>query len=314
MAEEKPKFKGIDTLRISPSGKATDHFPTKLPSLKYKDWARLREIRVRLSNSPSKEAQDTLNTILKDIRIKMKGGGTRQLTQNEVLILKTMPFVKKTEPNISFQNRVNQWESITGIKIHEGKGLGFQSDSARARAGELRYYSAFDNVQRLDDKDDWKDTLKDLTNAYNYVNVLNNRRVKDPLPINQKEIDKGAIDDATLLFKKNNPGQKVSKVTPTNQGNGLKITSNNGNTQIVTNGNEINTVESHNKNLKNKAIANPEWKDIEWAHDLAKKREIKNAKAFMDRARDINVAYASLNEDAKKRYLNNPITQLELEA
>ena len=34
----------------------------------------------------------------------------------------------------------------------------------------------------------------------------------------------------------------------------------------------------------------------------------------MDRARDINIAYASLSDDAKKRYLNNPITQLELEA
>jgi len=70
----------------------------------------------------------------------------------------------------------------------------------------------------------------------------------------------------------------------------------------------------YNKNLKEKAVANPEWKDIEWAHDLAKKNEIKNAKGFMDRARDINIAYASLSDDAKKRYLNNPITQLELEA
>ena len=298
MAEKKKKFRGVDTLRINPGGKATDFFPTKLPTLKYKDWARIK-------------LGDFIG--LKDIRIKMKGGGTRQLTQNEVLILKTMPFVKKNEPNISFQNRVEQWEGITGIKIHEGKGLGFQSDSARARAGELRYYSAFDNVQRLDDKDDWKDTLKDLNNAYNYVNVLNNQRTVAPLPINQKEIDKGAINDATLLFKKNNPGQEVSKVTPANQGNGLEITSNNGDTQVVR-GTQINNKTNDNKLVKQAAVANPEWKDIEWAHDLAKKNEIKNAKSFMNRARDINIAYASLDDRAKQRYLNNPITQLELEA
>ena len=296
--KEKPKFRGINSLTIS-GGTATDFFPTKLPSLPYKHWARIK--RGDFSS-------------LKDARIKMKGGGTRQLTQNEVLILKTMPFLKENEPNISFQNRVEQWEGITGIKIHEGKGLGSQTDEVRARRGELRYYSAFDIVRRLDDKPDWKDTLNDLTNAYNYTKVLNNQRVKDPLPINQKEIDKGAINDATLLFKKNNPGQKVSEITPANQGNGINVTSNNGNTQVVTNGNESDTAESYNKKLKTKAIANPEWKDIEWAHDLAKKNEIKNAKGFMDRARNINVAYASLNDDAKQKYLSNPITQLELEA
>ena len=295
--KEKPKFRGINSLTIS-GGTATDFFPTKLPSLPYKHWARIK--RGDFSS-------------LKDVKIKMKGGGTRQLTQNEVLILKTMPFLKENEPNVSFQNRVNQWEGITGIKIHEGKGLGSQTDEVRARRGELRYYSAFDIVRRLDDKPDWKDTLNDLTNAYNYTKVLNNRRVKEPVPINQKEIDQKSIDDATLLFKKNNPGQKVNEVKPAPQGNGIQITSNNGDIQVVRN-TEINEKSNDTKLVKQAAIANPEWKDIEWAEKIATEKNIKNAKSFMNRARDIERAYGSLDWVAKQKYINNPISQLELEA
>lgn len=288
------KFKGVDTLRISPSGKATEYFPTKLPWMSTKDWRNFRKGNY------------------KDIKIKIKGGGTRLLTKNEIMLLKSVPYVKENESTKSFQTRVLQWEGITGIKIHEGKGMGMKSDSSRVKAGEPRLFGL--NVpQDIANTPDWKDTLNDLTNAYNYVNVLNNQRTVDPLPINQKEIDKEAINDATLLFKKNNPGQEVSKVTPANQGNGLEITSNNGDTQVVR-GTQINNKTNDNKLVKQAAVANPEWKDIEWAHDLAKKNEIKNAKSFMNRARDINIAYASLDDRAKQRYLNNPITQLELEA
>ena len=303
MADKKKKFKGIDTLTIS-GGTATDFFPTKLPSLKYKDWAKIK--RGDFSG-------------LENVRIKMKGGGTRQLTQNEVLILKTMPFLKRNEPNISFQNRVEQWEGITGIKIHGGKGLlntdasphGSHTKEARARRGEANIY--WGNGKRFDDKPDWKDTLNDLTNAYNYTKVLNNRRVKEPVPINQKEIDKGAIDDATLIFKKNNPNQKVKEVKPAPQGNGLEITSNNGDTQVVRR-TEINEKSNDTKLVKQAAISNPEWKDIEWAEKIATEKNIKNAKSFMNRARDIERAYGSLDWVAKQKYINNPISQLELEA
>jgi len=93
-----------------------------------------------------------------------------------------------------------------------------------------------------------------------------------------------------------------------------EVTPNTDNSVTQTASGEVLPTTAYNKNVKQKAIANPEWKDIEWAHDLAKKNEIKNAKGFMNRARDINIAYASLDDKAKQRYLNNPITQLELEA
>ena len=291
---EKNKFKGVDTLRISPSGKATEYFPTKLPWLSPHQWGKFRKGNY------------------KDIKIKVKGGGTRLLTKNEIMLLKSVPYVKENESTKSFQTRVSQWEGITGIKIHEGKGMGIKSDSSRVKSGEPRLFGL--NVpQDIANTPDWKDTLNDLTNAYNYTKVLNNQRVKDPLPINQKKIDKRAIDDATLLFKKNNPGQKVSKVTPTNQGNGLEITSNNGNTQVVR-GTQINNKTNDNKLVKQAAISNPEWKDIEWAEEIATKNKIKNAKAFMERAKDIERAYGSLDWVAKQKYINSPITQLEMEA
>ena len=291
---EKNKFKGVDTLMISPSGKATEYFPTKLPWMSAHQWSKFRKGNY------------------KDIKIKVKGGGTRLLTNNEIMLLKSVPYVKENESTKSFQTRVSQWEGITGIKIHEGKGMGFKSDSARVKAGEPRLFGL--NVpQDIANTPDWKDTLNDLNNAYNYANVLNNQRTVDPLPINQKEIDREAIDDATLIFKKNNPGQKVSKVTPTNQGNGLEITSNNGNTQVVR-GTQINNKTNDNKLVKQAAISNPEWKDIEWAEEIATKNKIKNAKAFMERAKDIERAYGSLVWVAKQKYINSPITQLEMEA
>ena len=77
---------------------------------------------------------------------------------------------------------------------------------------------------------------------------------------------------------------------------------------------EIQDTTVYNKKLKQKAIANPEWKDIEWAEEIATKNKIKNAKAFMERAKDIERAYGSLDWVAKQKYINNPITQLELEA
>ena len=77
---------------------------------------------------------------------------------------------------------------------------------------------------------------------------------------------------------------------------------------------EIQDTTVYNKKLKQKAIANPEWKDIEWAEEIATKNKIKNAKAFMERARNIERAYGSLDWVAKQKYINNPITQLELEA
>ena len=93
-----------------------------------------------------------------------------------------------------------------------------------------------------------------------------------------------------------------------------EVNPNTDNSVTQTASGELLPTKEYNKNIKNKAIANPEWKDIEWAHDLAKKNEIKNAKDFMNRARDINVAYAGLEPHMKQRYLSNPMTQLELEA
>ena len=118
-------------------------------------------------------------------------------------------------------------------------------------------------------------------------------------------------------------------VKPASKGNGIttevtpntdtsisttEVTPDTDNSVTQTGSGEVVPTTTYNKNIKQKAIANPEWKDIEWAHELAKKREIKNAKGFMDRARNINIAYAGLKDAAKQKYLNNPITQLELEA
>ena len=119
------------------------------------------------------------------------------------------------------------------------------------------------------------------------------------------------------------------KVKPASKGDGIttevtpntdtsisttEVTPNTENSVTQTASGEVLPTTAYNKNVKQKAIANPEWKDIEWAHYLAKKRDIKNAKDFMERARNINTAYAGLDPHMKQKYLNNPITQLELEA
>ena len=134
--------------------------------------------------------------------------------------------------------------------------------------------------------------------------------------------------EALMIIGENLKRSNVN-VKPASKGNGIttevtpntdtsisttEVTPDTDNSVTQTGSGEVVPTTTYNKNIKQKAIANPEWKDIEWAHELAKKREIKNAKGFMDRARNINIAYAGLKDAAKQKYLNNPITQLELEA
>ena len=93
-----------------------------------------------------------------------------------------------------------------------------------------------------------------------------------------------------------------------------EVTPNTDNSITQTSSGEVVPTTIYNKNVKQKAVANPEWKDIEWAEEIATKNKIKNAKAFMERAKDIERAYGSLDWVAKQKYINSPITQLEMEA
>jgi len=142
-------------------------------------------------------------------------------------------------------------------------------------------------------------------------------------------VKEGVDRKEALMIVGENLKRSNVNVKPASKGNGIttevtpntdtsisttEVTPDTDNSVTQTGSGEVVPTTTYNKNIKQKAIANPEWKDIEWAHELAKKREIKNAKGFMDRARNINIAYAGLKDAAKQKYLNNPITQLELEA
>ena len=76
--------------------------------------------------------------------------------------------------------------------------------------------------------------------------------------------------------------------------------------------------------VKQKAPSDLAWADefLPKGHTLTRtgsvggKNSVANnrAKLILSRAQDINRAYGGMNDDAKKGYLSNPITQLELEA
>ena len=80
--------------------------------------------------------------------------------------------------------------------------------------------------------------------------------------------------------------------------------------------------------IRQKAPADLAWVDIDnrakghtlvgadYRGSVGGKNSVANNKArlLLNRARDINRAYGGMNDAAKTKYLNNPITQLELEA
>ena len=162
--------------------------------------------------------------------------------------------------------------------------------------------------------DEWKVFAAQLeANKFNKAEESKNKlRVHKVDQLVKEGVDR---KEALMIVGENLKRSNVN-VKPASKGDGIttEVTPNTENSVTQTASGEVLPTTAYNKNVKQKAIANPEWKDIEWAHDLAKKNEIKNAKSFMNRARDINIAYASLDDRAKQRYLNNPITQLELEA
>jgi len=145
-----------------------------------------------------------------------------------------------------------------------------------------------------------------------------------------ESVTNDAVEDSKekLQILKNNTNTNT-QVKPSDQGNGKQVDIVNNNNEVIssnttTPNNETVPTKVFKKNVKEKAVANPEWKDIEWAEKIATEKNIKNAKSFMNRARDIQRAYGSnisfddpryeSYEKRMQRLAYNPITQLELEA
>lgn len=78
-----------------------------------------------------------------DATVEMPGGGKRQLLAGEVLLIKSIPRLKKNETNASFQGRVQKWEDTTGIRHpnrDKGVYMSHKTVEGAALAGEPRLW------------------------------------------------------------------------------------------------------------------------------------------------------------------------------
>ena len=159
MAEE--RFQGIQVGGL----------PKKLPKLNRKQWRLYRQGK------------------LKDIFIKRKGGGSSQLTDGEVALLKSIPKLKKNETNTSFKNRVKSWEGLTSIthpNRDKGLKMSHSTPEGKALAGVPRLWGL--NVPKdYSTGADWNDEIKDLQAQKDYD--PRKPQTTNAVPLNQKEIE-----------------------------------------------------------------------------------------------------------------------------
>ena len=149
----------------------TPGLPTQLPELSQKD--------LRIITQGKRDQY-------KNILVKMSGGGRRQITQNEILLLQSLPRLKENETTKSFKSRVKTWEGVTGIKnIHQNK-LGIPTNESRVIRGDIRWDSGLKIPQDYTADPDWNDTIKDLEaqKVYN-PNTYSHRQEVQPLNVEE---------------------------------------------------------------------------------------------------------------------------------